>query len=277
VARLNFTISFIGAGFDFCNWLEYYIQKILDYAPIRLLQMQGKEKEFRKAILDDMKNPSPEFNRETLLSLKDETLPDIDDILLQNLKKNSSYMVSVLIRRYATSKILPEVAEFLQQKNKDKFNSPLDEGEIFAYLMKYEREETIRYLKKSLAAGNTYSLRVLYGLYPDETEEIYLDVIGRLDDEAAGRILLEMAREGTGKNIDGMLSEFEILTKIRAEGFNESGECKDYYKRTIFLLFLLQNKKMKFTQVQKDRLFGLLTVEEKKVFLQFSQNLRDSQ
>ena len=138
-------------------------------------------------------------------------------------------------------------------------------------MMKYQKEETIRYLKESLAAGNKYSLRALYRLYPDETEDIYLDVIGKLDDNAAGMMLLDMAREGTGKNIEGTLSEFEILAKKSAEGFNESGEYKDYYKRGYFLLLLLQNKKMKLTQTQKESLFSLLTAEEKKVFEEHMQ------
>ncbi|HBC87484.1 MAG TPA: hypothetical protein DCZ94_11060 [Lentisphaeria bacterium] len=250
---------------------ERGMREILEFARIRLLQLQGKGKELREMIIEYMKKPSPDFNREILLSLKDETLPELDDILLQNIRKNMDGRASMLIRRYATSKILPDVVELLEKKLADKNNSSFDAGEILAYMMKYQKEETMKCLKESLVAGKEIRLRDLYILYPDETEEIYIDVIGELDDKKAGSMLLDMAREGTGRNLDGMLSEFEVLTKKHAEGFNESGEYKDYVGRGYFLLLLLQNKKMKFSQAQKDRLFSLLTTEEKKVFEELMQ------
>ncbi|HCE44795.1 MAG TPA: hypothetical protein DET40_14740 [Lentisphaeria bacterium] len=250
---------------------------VREFSKLRLLQLQGKEKEARELLFADMKRKSSVYNRfylrESVLDgFMDEPLPDMDDVFLKRLKENrGNTIVPCLIRKYATRKIFPEIIKVLddgeqgQQKTFD--------IELFGYLMKYDRDIALGELKKSLLRGDNVWTRDLFKMFPEDAGNLYLDILGEIKDEKAGSLLIGLAVYGRAVFLDRMIDKFEELSRKQVEGFRKTGEYKDCGKRGDFLVFLLDNENMQFTQVQKDRLFSLLTTEEKKVFEEYMQSI----
>jgi hypothetical protein len=136
----------------------------------------------RTLILDDMKQANPRLPFETLAILSDATLPEIDDVLLDHLQRNTGLME--LIPRYATAKILDGVKEWYAtqdatmraQKRPDQPNVPL--SLCMPALVGY-------YLRVDPAWGE----RVLRGVLNDRTASYggcWAGIIGRTAKYQAG-------------------------------------------------------------------------------------------
>jgi hypothetical protein len=68
----------------------------------------------RTLILDDMKRDTPELPFDTLAILRDETLPEMDDVLLDHLQRGTGVE---LIARYATAHILDGVKDWYAKRD----------------------------------------------------------------------------------------------------------------------------------------------------------------
>src|SRR6185312_3144096 len=71
----------------------------------------------RAMLLDEMKRPEPRLPYRTLAMLPDPTLPELDALLLDHLRKNGGRPVEELIARYATVSILDGVKNYYRERD----------------------------------------------------------------------------------------------------------------------------------------------------------------
>ncbi len=74
--------------------------------------------EGRKLILAEIQRPTPRVSTQTLRMLPEQTLPELDNVLAENLEKEDGdkFVISDLIERYASPSILPRVRLFMEEK-----------------------------------------------------------------------------------------------------------------------------------------------------------------
>jgi hypothetical protein len=114
--------------------------------------------EGRKLILEELRRPNPSVNAATLGLLPDETLPELDETLVENLEKRRGdlFVLSQLIERYATASVSPRVKAFYSDKAGQWACSI--QSSLLAYLLRTDAAMGIDLIKQALAArGKEYT------------------------------------------------------------------------------------------------------------------------
>jgi hypothetical protein len=114
--------------------------------------------EGRKLILEELRRPDPTVNPVTLGILSDETLPELDETLVENLEKRLGdlFVLSALIERYATVSVSPRVRAFYSDKAGQWACSI--QSSLLAYLLRTDAATGIDLIKHALAArGKEYT------------------------------------------------------------------------------------------------------------------------
>jgi hypothetical protein len=108
--------------------------------------------EGRKLILEELRRPNPTVNSATLGLLPDETLPELDETLVENLeqRKGDLFILSPLIERYATASVSPRVRAFYSDKAGQWACSI--QSSLLAYLLRTDAQTGIDLIKQALAA-----------------------------------------------------------------------------------------------------------------------------
>jgi hypothetical protein len=195
-----------------CKELELVVRSIVQAGP-KYKEWRGpgifsrallRYKEFeadkaRVIIMNDIKQARPMLADEVLLSLPDESLPEMEEILVHNLwarGESSPYKVPLLIERYATARVLPRVIEFYQ-KNKGRWACSIQDS-LLRYWVKHDRRNGLTAVVEAVGFRNRKHTRcytsVLYHVlsahYGPDAEEI---AISFLDDEEPD-LLIDVVR-----------------------------------------------------------------------------------
>jgi hypothetical protein len=105
--------------------------------------------EGRKLILEELRRPNPSVNAATLGLLPDETLPELDETLVENLEKRRGdlFVLSQLIERYATASVSPRVKAFYSDKAGQWACSI--QSSLLAYLLRTDAAMGIELIKQA--------------------------------------------------------------------------------------------------------------------------------
>jgi hypothetical protein len=138
--------------------------RTLSFEQIRLRSLalrrinQLLPEEGRRLILDEIRRPKPRVFVDELLSLPDESLPEVDNILAANLENSRKQAISsdvdsigVLIERYATSAIYPTVKKFYEAPGVGRLACRIQSA-LLAYLLRVDPASGGELLGKALSA-----------------------------------------------------------------------------------------------------------------------------
>ena len=134
---------------------EYTREELRSIAARRIYELSPEEG--RRLILEEIRLPKPRLNQDALRSLPDETLPEIDTVIITKLEESnrgrseSIAGSSELIERYATDAILPRVRSVYESRDVDKWECRT-QGALLAYFLRVAPEIGSEYFDKALAA-----------------------------------------------------------------------------------------------------------------------------
>ncbi len=114
--------------------------------------------EGRKMIIEELRRPNPNVNSVTLSLLPDETLPELEERLVENLEKRSGdlFVISQLIERYATESVATRVRAFYGDKAGNWACSI--QSALLAYFLRVDEAAGIELVKRELdARGEGYT------------------------------------------------------------------------------------------------------------------------
>src|SRR5262249_5910858 len=127
--------------------------------------------EGRRMIIEELRRPSPGVGWTTLKLLPDETIPELEETLVENLEKTLSGergdtdIISMLIERYATASILPRVRAFYGDKVG--LRGCLYQASLLAYFLRVDPAMGIDSVKRELAARGPGYSRCYAGILSD--------------------------------------------------------------------------------------------------------------
>ncbi|MCM3905764.1 MAG: hypothetical protein ND866_29075 [Pyrinomonadaceae bacterium] len=114
--------------------------------------------EGRRLLLEDIRRLKPRVNQKVLGSLPEETLPELDDVLVTNLEESrqpngsgDTEAISDLIERYATAGILPRVQAVYEAPGVGRWACRI-QASLLAYILRTDPPTGGELLKKALAA-----------------------------------------------------------------------------------------------------------------------------
>jgi hypothetical protein len=121
------------------------IQRLYELAP----------DEGRRLIIDELRRPSPRVRLNALELLPDETLPELEETLVENLKKALSEggdadMLSMSIQRYATASVASQVRDVYGDKG-GKWACSIQSA-LLAYFLRVDAPMGIELVKQALGA-----------------------------------------------------------------------------------------------------------------------------
>lgn len=128
----------------------------------RLYELSPEEG--RRLILEEIRRPKLRVNQDVLRSLPDETLPELNTVLLSNLDEArqrgnwDTDDVSELIERYATDEILSRVQAVYETREAGKWECRT-QAALLAYFLRVASSVGGEYLNKALAAREKGLLR----------------------------------------------------------------------------------------------------------------------
>jgi hypothetical protein len=136
------------------NDRSYESRELRGLAIRRLYELAADEG--RGLIIEEMRRPYPSVGFATLRLLPDETLPQLEETLAENLEKSRSgesgsvEVFSSLIERYATASVLPRVRAFYGDKVGQRGCSY--QASLLAYFLRVDPAMGIDLVKQELAA-----------------------------------------------------------------------------------------------------------------------------
>ena len=215
-------------------------QNLRSLAVRRLYELSPEEG--RRLILDDIRRPKPRFNQDVLSSLPDETLPELDNVLIANLeeaRRTGAYteVTSELIERYASDQILSRVRAVYDSRETGKWECRT-QAALLAYFFRIDSSLAGEYLNKALASRAkglahcyTQVLKNVAALHMSaKMEEV---ATSALDDEdyqvvsEAASVLAEHGSADAEKALWRRLEKLHEAMQARSEEFNDDDELSD--------------------------------------------------
>lgn len=182
------------------------VETLCDEVIIRLFDL--KPEAVRPLILQDLRRPSPIFAMCVLRALPDEELPELDDILLTHLnnRDNDIEKISLIIERYASPRIMPQVMAFYQ--GPEKGWDCVIQTAILRYQLKYDRPAGLQAIEKAVNFRKTTGCykTVLGDTLRDcpgrDTEKLVLKCVNDPDPEVAADAKTLLAQYNSGYGLD---------------------------------------------------------------------------
>lgn len=146
-----------GTQEDLFGFNQFEQEDLRSTALRRLHELSPEEG--RRLILEEIRRPASRVDRQVLRSLPDETLPELNAVLLSNLQEarrtNNWFtdVVSALIERYATDEILSPVQAIYEDPASDKWDCD-GEAALVAYFLRVAPAVGAEHLKRVLSARN---------------------------------------------------------------------------------------------------------------------------
>ncbi|HEU0178944.1 MAG TPA: hypothetical protein VFV58_32160 [Blastocatellia bacterium] len=170
------------------NDRSYEIKDLRGMALRRLYELAPDEG--RRLIIEELRRPSPGIGWTTLKLLPDETIPELEETLVENLKKalsggGDADMLSQLIERYATPSVAPQVRDVYGDKG-GKWACSIQSA-LLAYFLRVDEPMGLELVKQAIAARGPEYSHCYATLLPDVaklrmTPELEDLAIERLDD-----------------------------------------------------------------------------------------------
>lgn len=130
---------------------QYLDHTVCDCVFLHLLEL--KPEVVRPLILEDLRRPKPLLAWCVLQALPDTELPELDDVLLANLKNpnGDGFKITPLIERYATKNILPQVIAYYQSSNIEGFCwACAPQTAMLRYWLKHDRPAALEAIEKAV-------------------------------------------------------------------------------------------------------------------------------
>jgi hypothetical protein len=237
---------------------------------LALLRYQEyKPEEARALIIEDIKRSDPFLSGRVLASLPDESLPQIENLLISHLKgKSDLEKVIRLIERYATKNVLPEIIKFYQEGEGFPWNCPYKEG-ILRCWIKYDRENGIAAVMKAMNMREHQRcyISLLGGVFSDyygsDVEKV---VISFLSDEELNVVMDSvrlLAKKGTSDCIYPLLKRLETLDPNKKERSPQETFAEEFIYREI-VDSLLNNDRWELTKEQQELFKKYLQTERER-------------
>jgi HEAT repeat protein len=180
----------------------------------------------RAVILNDIKQARPMLANEVLLSLPDESLPEMEEILVQNLlalRETSPFKAPLLIERYATARILPKVIEFYQE-NKGRWACSV-QNSLLRYWVKHDRRNGLTAVVEAVGFRNRKHTRcytsVLYHVlsahYGPDAEEIALSFLDDEEPDLVINVVRLLGHNGSVGCVDRLLRKLTSVDPGKKE------------------------------------------------------------
>lgn len=170
-----------------------YEQKDLRTTTLRRLYELSPE-EGRRLILAEIRRPNPTVNDTVLKLLPDETLPDLDSVLIENLEQTrgpngtgNAEAIASLIERYASGGISQQVRSIYEAPGAGKWACSI-QSSLIAYFLRVDPSLGSEYLKQALAArgkdlSRCYTSTLLGVALLQPTRELEEIATASLDDD----------------------------------------------------------------------------------------------
>lgn len=220
-----------------CAELESVVRKIVEagskhkewrypgiFSRALLRYKEFEPEKARELIINDIKRPRPLLADKVLLSLPDESLPEVENVLVRNLlsqRESSPFKVPLLIERYATARVLPEIIKFYQ-KNKGKWACSIQDS-LLRYWMKHERPKGLAAvveaagLREHTRCYTSVLWHVLSAHYGQDAEKIAISFLDDEEPEVVVHVVRLLARKGSADCIDPLLAKLASLSPENEE------------------------------------------------------------
>ncbi|MCM3871301.1 MAG: hypothetical protein ND895_11505 [Pyrinomonadaceae bacterium] len=170
---------------------QYQERELRSIALRRIFELAPEEG--RRLLLDEIRRLKPRVNQKALRSLPDETLPELDDVLVTNLEESrqpngsaDTETISDLIERYASAGILPRVLTVYEAPGTGRWACSI-QASLLAYILKSDSATGGELLKKALAARGKEFTRC----YPSVLTDVARLHMSAEMEEAASTVLEE--------------------------------------------------------------------------------------
>lgn len=187
-----------------------------------LCYKQFEPNKARPMIIEDIKRPRPWLSDEVLLSLPDENLPEIENVLVGNLSRScDTFKVAVLIERYATAQILPQVIEFYR-KNEGCWACSI-QASLLRYWVKHDRSRGLAAVIKAVdlrehtRCYTSVLGDVLSSDYGPDAEEIAISYLDDKEPDVVADVIRVLAHKGTVHSIEPLLAKLVSLKPEKKE------------------------------------------------------------
>ncbi|OGV48554.1 MAG: hypothetical protein A2X49_15325 [Lentisphaerae bacterium GWF2_52_8] len=243
--------------------------RVSKFAGLRLLQLQGKDDEFKRMILDCIKG-DVDFDLEPLVfSLKEESIPELDYVLLEKLRSNKCFAPR-LIERYASARILPEALEYFKNYKAPQYGG--NQPALIPYLMKHDKKMTMDMLGSAdLSEPKYYGFeKAMEKYYDAEIETLAIKMLKNTDMNAyaSSRLIRMLTKTGSERCIDPIL--------VKLEGFRVTNPGDFIFNDTAFNI--LKRGDWKLSDVQTEKLCECLSDDKtRNAFKRRLQHQRNSQ
>jgi len=257
-----------------CAELESVVRKIIETGPehkewrypgiFSRMLLRYKEFEPEKAralIINDIKQPCPLLADEALLSLPDESLPEVEDVLVRNLlarRESSPFKVPLLIERYATARVLPEIIKFYK-KNKGKWACSIQDR-LLRYWVKHERPNGLAAvveavgLREHTRCYTSVLGHVLSAHYGPDAEKIAISFVDDKEPDVVVDVVRLLRRKGTINCVDPLLAKLAALDPKKKEQILPGAAFSDVSVYHDIVDCLMYNDRWQLSNEQKQLL-----------------------
>jgi hypothetical protein len=234
---------------------------IRSWALHRYLDVQPEKA--RRLILEDMRRPRPLLAAHALLSLPDESLPELDDIFVTHLaERDADYeKLPALIERYATKRVLAEVIA-LYEKSEGRWACVYAEH-LLGYWVKHDPETGLAAVRKAAmlrehtGCFRTVLRNVLSRYYSPAAETLALSFLGDTDNDVVRDVVQLLDDLGSPAIVDPLLAHLAGMNTTDEAVSPKSMVSRSSIRREI-MSCLLKKRKWQLTEAQQKTLYGLL-------------------
>ena len=245
---------------------HYYFGGIRTFAVYRYMEFQPQKA--RDLILSDIRRPRPLFGGRAFMSLQDKALPELDEVFLANLKeRDRDYdKLPLLIERYATQRILPDVIA-LYQKDAERWSGEILSGCVLRYWIKHDPEVGLAAVRRAvLCRRSVQSYKgilsdVLSPYYSPEAEDLALSFLDDTDGDVVRDVFRLFEKHGSPAIADPLLM---LLGNLGDESFLWTTDSSNSSLRYGAISCLMKKRNWQLTEDQKKKLYVLLADDQER-------------
>ncbi|MEO7719506.1 MAG: hypothetical protein ABIY70_25160 [Capsulimonas sp.] len=242
-------------------------------------------KEGRRLLLAEIQSPHPQVNMDLLVGLPDPTLPKIEPTLAANLSAGGDLdTISVLIQRYGTRAILPQVKTFYSDKDDNLFCAP--KAALLAYFLRVDPIfGAARVVKALVARKDTGCYRTLLSditqyhrpgalFMPPQLQQIALTALNDPDADVASDAAQALGTHGSPPEAEAALwAQLRRLAALGQVSLDNSSRRKTAEALASSPAWLIDHKQLEeiralFPDQKHERWFWVYTIDhDDQIFL----------